>query len=77
MCPAPPVESVENDGSGKPKKLPGDSLAGLIALLNRLCLALEAHTEAISALARSNEALVESLMQGEPEEEEGPDLRHL
>lgn len=52
-------------------------MSELRALLLRLCVAMEAQTEAISALAASNEAIVDELAAqagGDQEDEEGHGL---
>ena len=65
-----PAGKGVSGGSGKRRKRPA-GLPSERKLLLRLCLGLEAQTEAISRLAASNEALVDSLMEAEQEDGDG------
>lgn len=72
-----PVGNGVSGGKGKRARRLGVSVSERKLLL-RLCKGIEAQTEAISALARSNEALVQAMC--EQENEDGPtslDLSHL
>ena len=76
MTPADKRENAGLGGTALPRNAPSNCSPVLEGLLLRLCTAIEAQTQAITELARSNEALVDSLIQGEDEQDEAGS-RHL
>lgn len=61
----------EESAGQKPSESPlNEQLPSLLALLGALTQSLQMQTEAINRLAASNEALVEAMVEGDPDVDE-------